>query len=139
MFHAQTFTVSTRGRETREITELVQEIVDKSGVTRGLCHVFLHHTSASLILCENADPSVRTDLERYFARLVPDGDPVFRHTAEGPDDMPAHVRTILTQNSLAIPVSDRRCDLGTWQGVFLWEHRTSPHRRRITVSIVGEV
>jgi secondary thiamine-phosphate synthase enzyme len=138
VFHAQTFTVSTRGRETREITELVQEIVDKSGVTRGLCHVFLHHTSASLILCENADPSVRTDLERYFARLVPDGDPVFRHTAEGPDDMPAHVRTILTQNSLAIPVSDRRCDLGTWQGVFLWEHRTSPHRRRITVSIVGE-
>jgi secondary thiamine-phosphate synthase enzyme len=138
MFHAQTFTVSTRGRETREITELVEEIVSKSGVTRGLCHVFLHHTSASLILCENADPSVRTDLERYFARLVPDGDPVFRHTAEGPDDMPAHVRTILTQNSLAIPVSDRRCDLGTWQGVFLWEHRTSPHRRRITVSIVGE-
>jgi secondary thiamine-phosphate synthase enzyme len=138
VFHAQTFTVSTRGRETREITELVEEIVSKSGVTRGLCHVFLHHTSASLILCENADPSVRTDLERYFARLVPDGDPVFRHTAEGPDDMPAHVRTILTQNSLAIPVSDRRCDLGTWQGVFLWEHRTSPHRRRITVSIVGE-
>jgi secondary thiamine-phosphate synthase enzyme len=138
VFHAQTFTVSTRGRETREITELVEEIVDKSGVTRGLCHVFLHHTSASLILCENADPSVRTDLERYFARLVPDGDPVFRHTAEGPDDMPAHVRTILTQNSLAIPVSDHRCDLGTWQGVFLWEHRTSPHRRRITVSIVGE-
>jgi secondary thiamine-phosphate synthase enzyme len=138
VFHAQTFTVSTRGRETREITEIVQEIVDKSGVARGLCHVFLHHTSASLILCENADPSVRTDLERYFARLVPDGDPVFRHTAEGPDDMPAHVRTILTQNSLAIPVSDRRCDLGTWQGVFLWEHRTSPHRRRITVSIVGE-
>jgi len=81
---------------------------------------------------------VRTDLERYFARLVPDGDPLFRHTAEGPDDMPAHVRTIFTQNSLSIPVSDGRCDLGTWQGVFLWEHRTSPHRRRITVTIVGE-
>jgi secondary thiamine-phosphate synthase enzyme len=138
MFHAQNLTIATRGRETREITEMVEEIVNKSGITRGLCHVFLHHTSASLIFCENADPSVRTDLERYFARLVPDGDPLFRHTAEGPDDMPAHVRTILTQNSLAIPVSDGRCDLGTWQGVFLWEHRTSPHHRRITVTIVGE-
>jgi secondary thiamine-phosphate synthase enzyme len=137
MFHAQSFTIATRGRETRDITEMVEEIVDKAGITRGLCHVFLHHTSASLIFCENADPSVRTDLERYFARLVPDGDPLFRHTAEGPDDMPAHVRTILTQNSLSIPVSDGRCDLGTWQGVFLWEHRTSPHRRRITVTIVG--
>jgi secondary thiamine-phosphate synthase enzyme len=138
MFQSQSFTIATRGRETREITEMVEEIVNKSGITRGLCHVFLHHTSASLIFCENADPSVRTDLERYFARLVPDGDPLFRHTAEGPDDMPAHVRTILTQNSLAIPVSDGRCDLGTWQGVFLWEHRTSPHHRRITVTIVGE-
>ncbi|MHC5541315.1 secondary thiamine-phosphate synthase enzyme YjbQ, partial [Singulisphaera rosea] len=82
-------------------------------------------------------PSVRSDLERYFARLVPDGDPVFRHTAEGPDDMPAHVRSILTQNSLAIPVADGRCDLGTWQGVYLWEHRTAPHRRKVTVSVVG--
>jgi secondary thiamine-phosphate synthase enzyme len=137
MFHSQSFTIATRGRETRDITEMVEEIVNKSGIARGLCHVFLHHTSASLIFCENADPSVRTDLERYFARLVPDGDPLFRHTAEGPDDMPAHVRTILTQNSLSIPVSDGRCDLGTWQGIFLWEHRTSPHRRRITVTIVG--
>ena len=92
----------------------------------------------SLILCEDADPSVRRDLERFFARLVPDGDAIFGHTAEGPDDMPAHVRTILTQNSLTIPVDGGRCDLGTWQGIFLWEHRTSPHRRRITVSIVGE-
>jgi secondary thiamine-phosphate synthase enzyme len=138
MFHTKSFTISTRGRETREITEQVDEIVSNSGTSRGLCNVFLHHTSASLILCENADPSVRTDLERYFARLVPDGDPVFRHTAEGPDDMPAHIRTILTQNSLTIPVTDGRCDLGTWQGVFLWEHRHAPHRRRVTVTIMGE-
>jgi secondary thiamine-phosphate synthase enzyme len=138
MFHTQSFMTGTRGREIREITETVEEIVSLSGVSRGLCHVFLHHTSASLILCENADPSVRTDLERYFARLVPDGDPLFRHTAEGPDDMPAHVRTILTQNSMSIPVREGRCDLGTWQGLFLWEHRTAPHRRRITVTIIGE-
>jgi secondary thiamine-phosphate synthase enzyme len=138
VFHTQSFTIGTRGREIREITEMVEEIVTKSGVSRGLCHVFLHHTSASLILCENADPSVRTDLERYFARLVPDGDPLFRHTAEGPDDMPAHVRTILTQNSMSIPVRDGHCDLGTWQGLFLWEHRTAPHRRRISVTIIGE-
>ena len=90
-----------------------------------------------LILCENADPSVRHDLERFFARLVPDGSPEFRHTAEGPDDMPAHVRSILTQNSLSLPVAAGACDLGTWQGVYVWEHRTAPHRRRITVSIVG--
>ncbi len=138
MFHAEGFTVGTRERETYEVTDEIQRIVRDSGTSRGLCTVFLHHTSASLILCENADPSVRRDLERFFARLVPDGDATFRHTAEGPDDMPAHVRTILTQNSLAIPVDSGRCDLGTWQGVFLWEHRTSPHRRRITVSIVGE-
>jgi secondary thiamine-phosphate synthase enzyme len=91
-----------------------------------------------LILCENADPSVRRDLERYFARLVPDGDAIFSHTLEGDDDMPAHIRTILTQNSLTIPVADGRCDLGTWQGVFLWEHRAAPHRRRVTVSVLGE-
>jgi secondary thiamine-phosphate synthase enzyme len=138
MFHAESFTIGTRGRGTHEITDEVCRIVRDSRASRGLCAVFLHHTSASLILCENADPGVRRDLERFFARLVPDGDPLFSHTAEGPDDMPAHVRTILTQNSLTIPVDGGRCDLGTWQGVFLWEHRTSPHRRRITVSVLGE-
>ena len=138
MYHAEGFTIGTRERGTREITEDVRRIVRGSGVSRGLCTVFLHHTSASLILCEDADPSVRRDLERFFARLVPDGDAIFAHTAEGPDDMPAHVRTILTQNSLTIPVDGGRCDLGTWQGVYLWEHRTAPHRRRISVSIVGE-
>ena len=138
MFHAESFSVDSRGRGTREITGEVGRIVRASGIARGLCTVFLHHTSASLILSENADPSVRADLERYFARLVPDGDPIFRHTAEGPDDMPAHIRAILTQNSLTIPVAGGRCDLGTWQGLFLWEHRTAPHRRRVTVSVIGE-
>jgi secondary thiamine-phosphate synthase enzyme len=137
MYHAKTFTLGTDGRGTYEITDQVQRIVRDSKLDRGLCTVFLHHTSASLILCENADPGVRHDLERFFARLVPDGSPEFRHTAEGPDDMPAHIRTILTQNSLSIPVSDGTCDLGTWQGVYLWEHRAAPHRRRVTVSIVG--
>ena len=106
MFHAQSFTLGTDGRGTYEITERVQQIVHESRVEQGLCNVFLHHTSASLILCENADPTVRHDLERYFARLVPDGSPEFRHTDEGPDDMPAHIRSILTQNSLSLP--DRR-------------------------------
>jgi secondary thiamine-phosphate synthase enzyme len=111
--------------------------VGQSGLTDGLCTVFLHHTSASLILCENADASVRHDLETFFAKLVPDGDPMFTHTAEGDDDMPAHVRCILTQNSLTIPVANGRCDLGTWQGVYVWEHRARSHQRRVTVSVVG--
>lgn len=138
MFFAQSFTVSTKGRGTYDVTDRIERVVRESGITRGLCTVFVHHTSASLILCENADPSVRRDLERYFARLVPDGDPVFQHTAEGPDDMPAHVRTILTQSSQSIPIARGRCDLGTWQGVYLWEHRADPHQRRFTVSVVGD-
>jgi secondary thiamine-phosphate synthase enzyme len=109
-----------------------------SGVTTGLCHVFLQHTSASLLLCENADPDVRTDLERYMARLVADGDPIFEHTAEGADDMPAHIRTMLSGSDLTLPVSDGRCDLGTWQGVYLWEHRTAGHRRRLVVTVSGD-
>ena len=137
MYHAESFNLATEGRGTHEITAQVQRVVLNSGITQGLCHVFLHHTSASLILCENADPSVRRDLERYFARLVTDGDPLFRHTAEGPDDMPAHIRSILTTNSISIPAREGRADLGTWQGIFVWEHRTDPHRRRITVSVVG--
>ena len=136
MFHAETITVGTRGRGTYEITDRVQRIVAESGVRRGLCNVFIHHTSASLIVCENAAPDVRRDLERFVERLAPDGDPLFLHTDEGPDDMPAHIRTILTLTSVSIPIKDARCDLGTWQGLFLWEHRTSPHSRRITVSIL---
>lgn len=137
MPHVERFALDTEGRGTYEITERLDKLVRDSGVSAGLCHVFVHHTSASLIFCENADPSVRRDLERYCARLVPDGDPIFRHTVEGPDDMPAHIRTILTQNSLAVPIRDGGLDLGTWQGVFLWEHRTSPQRRRITVTLIG--
>lgn len=138
MFYSERLSVETGGRATFEITDQVQRIVQASGVDRGVCTVFVHHTSASLIICENADPSVRSDLERYFARLVPDGDSLFRHTMEGPDDMPAHIRSILTQPSISIPIERGRCDLGTWQGVYLWEHRTAPHRRRLTVSVVGE-
>jgi len=137
VFHAASFAIGTKGRGTYEVTDEVARIARESGVDRGLCTVFVHHTSASVIVSENADPGVRSDLERYFARLVPDGDPVFRHTAEGPDDMPAHVRSVLTATSLSIPIDGGRLDLGTWQGVFLWEHRTDPHRRRITVSVVG--
>src|SRR3954467_1877921 len=131
MVHAESLTLATKGRGSYEITRQIQQVVGNAGVERGLCTVFVHHTSASLIVCENADPSVRQDLERYFGRLVPDGDPVFRHVDEGPDDMPAHVRTILTQTSISIPVADARCDLGTWQGIYLWEHRSAPHRRRV--------
>lgn len=130
--------VATEGRGTYEITAKVQEIASGSAADIGLCHVFLHHTSASLILCENADPAVRQDLETFMSRIVPDGDPQLRHTAEGPDDMPAHVRTVLTTSDLSIPLRDGRCDLGTWQGIYVWEHRSSPHRRRVTVTILGD-
>jgi secondary thiamine-phosphate synthase enzyme len=136
--HRQTLTIETRGRGTVEITRQIQQVAERSGVTRGLCHVFVHHTSASLIVCENADPTVRRDLETFAARIVPDGDPSFIHDAEGSDDMAAHIRSILTLTSLTIPVESRQCDLGTWQGIFLWEHRTDPHHRRITVTVVGD-
>ncbi|WP_404365273.1 secondary thiamine-phosphate synthase enzyme YjbQ [Corallococcus coralloides] len=137
MYQAKELTVSTRGRGLVDITGEVQEAVKGTGIREGLCTLFLHHTSASLIIGENADPVVQRDLEAFFSRLVKDGDPLFQHDAEGPDDMPAHVRTVLTQVSLSIPVKDGEADLGTWQGVYLWEHRTSPHRRRVTVSVLG--
>jgi secondary thiamine-phosphate synthase enzyme len=130
--------ITTAGRGTAQITDTVQTCVRDSGVRTGLCHLFLHHTSASLVLCENADPDVRADLERYMARLVPDGDALFEHTAEGPDDMPAHIRNIMTGSDLTLPVAAGQCDLGIWQGVYLWEHRTAGHRRTITVTIYGE-
>ena len=107
-----------------------------SGVREGIAHVFLHHTSASLLLGENADPAVLRDLEAFLSRLVPDGDPLYRHTEEGADDMPAHVRTALTASSVCIPISEGRLDLGTWQGLFLWEHRRAPHHRRMTVTVL---
>jgi secondary thiamine-phosphate synthase enzyme len=133
--HRSSFTVETRGRGTYDVTDRVGAALTGHG--DGVAHVFCHHTSASLILCENADPTVRQDLEAYFARLVPDGDPRYAHDAEGDDDMPAHIRTILTQSALLLPVSAGALDLGTWQGIYLWEHRTAPHRRRITVTLLG--
>ena len=138
MWVQQTLEISTRGRETYNLTREVEEVVAGSGVRTGLCHVFVQHTSASLMLCENADPDVRRDLETFMSHLIPDGDPMFVHTAEGPDDMPAHVRTVLTQSGLSIPVSGGRCALGTWQGIYLWEHRRAPHRRHVTVTVQGE-
>jgi secondary thiamine-phosphate synthase enzyme len=130
--------ISTRGRGTYEITDVVRRFVGESGVTTGLCTVFLHHTSASLILCENYEPDVRRDLEVFFAMIAPDGDKRFVHTDEGPDDMPAHIRSILTTNSLTIPVTGGDIDLGTWQGVFVYEHRHAAHNRRLTVTVWGE-
>ncbi len=138
MVYRENLTIETRGRGTIELTRRIQDVAGRSGVVRGLCNVFLLHTSASLIVCENADPTVRRDLETFAARLVPDGDPAFIHDLEGPDDMPAHIRTILTQSSLCLPVEGGRCELGTWQGVFLWEHRSQPHRRRLLITVLGD-
>ena len=138
MLTQQQIQVDTRGRGTNELTSDVQSIVRRSGVKTGTCNVFIRHTSASLMICENADPAVLSDLETFMARLVSDGDPRFTHTAEGPDDMPAHVRSILTQSDLTMPVMDGRCALGTWQGIYLWEHRHRGHRRTVIVTVTGE-
>lgn len=138
MVYQASFQVATRGRGIYPIKRDVEERLAASAIRNGIGLIFLHHTSASLILCENADPEVQADLERFMARLVPDGDPLFRHVDEGPDDMPAHVRSILTSNSLSIPVSSGRCDLGTWQGIYLWEHRRIPHQRRVSLTVCGD-
>ncbi len=138
MLVQKSVSVATRGRGTYDVTGQIQAVVANSGVRAGLCHVFIHHTSASLTLCENADPTVRRDLETFMSRLVPDGDPEFQHTLEGPDDMPAHIRTVLTQTGLQIPVAQGRCALGTWQGIYVWEHRFEASQRRLTVTVQGE-
>jgi len=138
MVHRGELSIATHGRGTYDITRDVARIVGASSAQVGLATVFIHHTSASLIICENADPSVRRDLEAFAARLVPDGDPLFTHDAEGDDDMPAHVRSVLTQTSIGIPIVDGRLALGTWQGLYLWEHRTAPHARKVTVMVIGE-
>ncbi len=130
--------IETKGRGTYELSRDVQRIVNTSGIDTGMCHVFICHTSASLMLSENADPAVMRDLETFMSRQVPDGDPMFTHRSEGPDDMPAHVRSILTQTDLNLPVVDGRCALGTWQGVYLWEHRHAPHSRRVIVTVQGD-
>jgi secondary thiamine-phosphate synthase enzyme len=132
------FVVSTRGRGFYEITDSVIAWVRQSGIRSGLLTLHLRHTSASLLIQENADPEVRRDLERFFSRLIPDGDPLFEHIAEGEDDMPAHVRTALTAVNLSIPIVDSQPALGTWQGIYLWEHRRHPHSRRIAAHFVGE-
>lgn len=130
-------TVATRSRATHEITDAVVEMVMASGVETGLAHVFLHHTSASLMLCENVDPDVRDDLERFFSRLVTDGDAMFRHRSEGDDDMSAHVRTVITHSDLTIPVTDGRLALGRYQGIYVWEHRYRGYDRQVTVTVNG--
>jgi len=138
MFHRGELNVPTPKRGIYDITPQVAQIVRESGVEQGLATVFIHHTSASLIISENADPAVRADLERFAARLVPDGDKLFAHDDEGPDDMPAHVRSVLTQTSIGIPILDGKLELGVWQGLYLWEHRMAPHTRKVTVTILGE-
>ncbi len=138
MTRHETIVVRTRGRGTIEVTQEIERVLGASALNNGLCHLFLQHTSASLILCENADPSVRIDLETILARLAPDGDRAYAHDTEGPDDMAAHARSVLTSNSLSIPFAEGRLLLGTWQGVFLWEHRRAPHARRIVVTLMGD-
>ena len=134
----QSLSFRTSGRGSLEITRDINQLVSESGIIRGICHLFVLHTSASLMLCENADPDVRQDLETFMQRLAPDGDPAYSHTTEGPDDMAAHARTVLTGSSLSIPVQQGRCILGTWQGIYLWEHRTHPQLRKLMVTIYGE-
>lgn len=136
--HAESFTVPTRGKGTIEITEACSRIVRASGIRTGIATVFVRHTSCSLLIYENADPSARTDLHEFFERLVPENTPWFVHTLEGPDDMPSHLRMALTRTSEVIPVVEGRLTLGTWQGIYLFEHRRDPHQREIVVSVVGE-
>lgn len=130
--------MTTPGRGFINITDEVAHFVAQAAVTTGLCHIFLHHTSASLVICENADPLVQRDLEAFMLRLTPDGDPLFKHIDEGPDDMPSHVRTILTSSFLMLPITDQKLALGTWQSIYLWEHRLKPHHRKVTVTVQGE-
>ncbi|HVT72839.1 MAG TPA: secondary thiamine-phosphate synthase enzyme YjbQ [Lacunisphaera sp.] len=133
-----TLTVRTRGQGTHEITDEVAQAVRKSGIAGGLATVFCQHTSCSLVLMENADPSARRDLEGWLDRLVPENDPRFTHTLEGGDDMPSHIKMALTRSSETIPVAGGQLHLGTWQGIFLWEHRRAPHTRSVVVTVMGE-
>ena len=130
--------IATQKRGTYNIQSTIEELIQKHPIQTGICNLFLQHTSASLILCENADPTVRHDLETFMARIAPDGDPTFLHQDEGPDDMPAHIRSIITQNDLSLPISQGKLNLGTWQDIFLWEHRTHPHTRQIIITLYGE-
>jgi len=136
--HQATVTVQTRGPGLLEVTEALTREVTRSGVKRGLATVFCQHTSCSLVIMENADPSARHDLEAWLDRLVPDNQAEFEHTLEGPDDMPSHIKMALTRTSETVSVAEGRLQLGTWQGVFLWEHRRAPHARNLAVTIIGE-
>lgn len=136
--HHNCLTIRTGGSRTYEITDAVRRVVAESGLRSGLVTVFCQHTSCSLVIMENADPTARADLEAWLDRLVPPNDPHFEHTLEGPDDMPSHIKTALTRTSESIPLRDGRLLLGTWQGLFLWEHRTAPHTRNVLVTLLGE-
>ena len=135
--HQETIDFEPRKRGLHEITSRIARVVSASGVRVGLCNVFVCHTSASLTIQENADPSARRDIEAYFDRLVPENDPHYTHTAEGPDDMPSHIKSVLSETSLTIPISEARLGLGTWQGIYLWEHRNRATARRVIVTVHG--
>ena len=139
MMRVQTETISlrTNGKGTYEITEQVAAAVSKSGIEMGTVTVFVRHTSCSLIIMENADPTARRDLEKFFEQLVPEDTAYFEHTAEGGDDSTSHIRSVLTRSSEVVPIADGRMQLGTWQGIFLFEHRRAPHRRQIAISVIG--
>lgn len=136
--HGDVLTIRARGRRTQEITHEVARVVAASGIETGLCHVFARHTSAGVIITENADSTVRSDLERLLVHMVPDGWHAFHHRAEGDDDMSAHARTLLTGEGVLVPVNDGTLALGTWQGIFLWEHRTGAHRREVVITVLGD-
>lgn len=138
MVHHSTIRIRTRGKGTFEITGEVRRAIEQSGIKDGIVTVFVRHTSASLVIMENADPSARRDLEMFFEKLVPENTPWFIHTLEGPDDMPSHIRMALTRTSETIPIHNGRMVLGTWQGIFLFEHRSAPHQREISLAIIGE-
>ena len=133
-----TIRILTRGRGFQSLTDGVARVVTKSAIDRGVCNLFVQHTSASLLICENADPAVQRDLERFMQRIAPDGSPDYEHDAEGPDDMPAHIRSVLTASSLSLPVAKGKLLMGTWQGIYLWEHRHAPHTREVVVTVVGD-
>jgi secondary thiamine-phosphate synthase enzyme len=136
--HQETLTLRPRGAGLHEFTDAVAEVVKRSGLAHGVATVFCRHTSCSLVIMENADPSARRDLEAWMERLVPPGDAHFTHTLEGDDDMPSHIKMVLTRTSETVPVADGELLLGTWQGIFLWEHRRAPHARSVIVTVVGE-
>jgi secondary thiamine-phosphate synthase enzyme len=138
MVFQKEFVIATTARITIDLTAQIQNLVAQSSIKVGTCHIFVQHTSASIMLCENADPDVRRDLETYMQHIVPDGDTMFLHQDEGPDDMSAHIRTVLTNPDLTVPVTAGQCSLGTWQGIYLWEHRMHQFQRRVIITVQGE-